>query len=256
MSTRRCGASCAASTSDPGAARVGDLRPARAIGSTSPVTLDAPVIASSAGRARRAARRRAGGPSPSTVSRRLGTTRCAASLPGQQVGVVLDVEDHDVAGHGRRGQQVQRVGGVAGEDHRRRRRGAPTNSRDHVAGALVAGGADLRGVAGAAVHAGVVRQQVLRPGAVTCARAGALARVVEVGVRAGAAVGERDGQSGAGDLGERGVDPRGGGCAGSGSGGGGGGTGGRVRQSLKLPLVQGLACSEGDDRPDRTSRPT
>ena len=45
----------------------------------------------------------------------------APALPGQQVGVVLDVEYDDVPCPARArdaaGEQVQRVGGVAGEDH-------------------------------------------------------------------------------------------------------------------------------------------
>jgi hypothetical protein len=59
----------------------------------------------------------------------------STAAPRQQVGVVLDVKVHDPARHGTR-KEVQRVGGVAGEDDdvvrtRVQRRG------DAVAGALV-----------------------------------------------------------------------------------------------------------------------
>ncbi len=82
----------------------------RAMGSTSPVTLDAPVTATSAaGRAaqlrREGVERRGDGGPPG---------HDPPLAPRQQVGVVLDVEADDLAGHRAR-QQVEGVGGVAGE---------------------------------------------------------------------------------------------------------------------------------------------
>jgi hypothetical protein len=77
--------------------------------------------------------------------------------PGQQGRVVLEVEPQHRPGDAP-GQQVQRVGGVAGEHHDVVLAG-PDERGDGVAAALDDGGAHLRGVPGAAVHAGVVRQQ-------------------------------------------------------------------------------------------------
>ena len=70
------------------------------------------------------------------------------ALPRQEVGVVLDVQVEDVAGglavrvRQATGQQVQRVGGVAGEDDGVIRPAAHEVPHD-VPGVLVDGGADL-----------------------------------------------------------------------------------------------------------------
>ena len=95
--------------------------------------------------------------------------------------MVLDVQvDHLAAGRHGRGQQVQRVGGVPGEDHHVVRPGADEGA-DRGPGRLVEPGAHLRGVAGAAVHAGVVRQHLGHPGRHRGQRRGARG-VVQVGV--------------------------------------------------------------------------
>ena len=78
--------------------------------------------------------------------------------PGQQVRVVLDVETQDRAGHGR-GQQVQCVRGVAGEDDDVVLPG-PDELPDALPGPLQQCGAHLREVARAAVHAREQRQDV------------------------------------------------------------------------------------------------
>ena len=105
--------------------------------------------------------------------------RSVGARQRQQVRVVLDVE----AQHGPRdggGQQVQRVGGVAGEHHDVRRAG-PDELADALAGPLQQRGADLREVARAAVHARQQRQDVgdVRGDRLQGRRAG---REVEVGV--------------------------------------------------------------------------
>ena len=90
-------------------------------------------------------------------------------LPRQQVGVVFDVEVEHLAGvHAvddgqAAGQQVQGIGGVPGEDHRIVRPAAHEIA-DNGAGVLVDRGADLGGIAGAAVDAGVVRQDFVEVG--------------------------------------------------------------------------------------------
>jgi hypothetical protein len=76
---------------------------------------------------------------------------CAVRLPGQQVRVVLDVQVHHRPGHGGR-EQVERVGGVPGEDHDVVRAG-PGERAERRPGGLVAAGAGGGGVPGAPVHA-------------------------------------------------------------------------------------------------------
>ena len=84
-------------------------------------------------------------------------TGCPAD-PWQQVGVVFEVEN-DGFSRGDRSEQVEGVGGVAGEDDGVSGSG-PDEVADHDTGVLVDGGADLRGVAGATVHARVERQHL------------------------------------------------------------------------------------------------
>ncbi|MDQ0820253.1 hypothetical protein QFZ69_001132 [Arthrobacter sp. V1I7] len=128
-------------------------------------------------------------------------------LPWQQVGVVFDIEVEDLAGvpavfdRQAAGQQVQRVGGVAGEDH-----GVVGTSADKltddVAGVLVDRRADLRGVAGAAVDAGVVRQDLVQVGRHD-GQGGGGGSVVQVGVADVAALDQRRLDLRPGDRGER-----------------------------------------------------
>src|SRR5690606_18771613 len=110
-------------------------------------------------------------------------------LPGQQIRVVFDIEHHDVTGHRAR-EQVQRIGGVAREDDDLVV-GRADEARHGGAGVLVGGGADPRGVSGAAVHARVEGQQlgdaVGDGGQRRCTR-----RVVEVRVGAGTTLDERN----------------------------------------------------------------
>ena len=128
-------------------------------------------------------------------------------LPGQEVGVVLDVEVEDLARgpavtqRQAAGQQVQGIGGVAGEDHGIVRPAAHEVPHD-VPGVFVDGGADLRCVAGAAMHARVVRQDFVQVGRDYRQGRGGGA-VVEVGV-AGMAAGDQRGLDlGPGDGGQR-----------------------------------------------------
>ncbi len=115
--------------------------------------------------------------------------------------MVLDVQPQDRAGHAA-GQQVQRVGGVAGEHHDVVVAGADEPGHG-LPGPLQHSGADLRGVPGAAVHARVVRQQ---RGDVVGHRGerGRAGGEVEVGVAHPLARDERDPQVGTGHAGERG----------------------------------------------------
>src|SRR3954447_18261065 len=104
MSTRRCGASCAASSTTRAPAAWA-ISTTSAIGSTSPVTLEAPVTATNAaGRARggggRGAGAEGGGERRERGGHRGARGHHAARSPRQQLGVVLDVEAHDLAGHG------------------------------------------------------------------------------------------------------------------------------------------------------------
>ncbi len=80
----------------------------------------------------------------------------ALAAPGQQRGVVLGLEDEDPgAGRQRARQQVERVGGGAGEDHLVVVAQAE-ELLDGAAALLEQVGGELREVAGAAVHAAVV----------------------------------------------------------------------------------------------------
>ena len=108
------------------------------------MTLDAPVTASSAAGRRAQFARIAAIVSPSVA--RAGTTRPLPRLPGQQVGVVLDVEVHDRSGSTAVASRlsasvVLRVTiddvVVTGADER----------RDLAAGSLVSAGAHRGGVA-------------------------------------------------------------------------------------------------------------
>ena len=129
------------------------------------------------------------------------------ALPRQQVGVVFDVEVEHFAGvHAvddgqAAGQQVQGIGGVPGEDHRIVR-AAAHEIADNGAGVLVDRGADLGGVAGAAVDAGVERQDLVEVGRDDGQRRGRGA-VVQVRVADVAALDERRLDLGAGHCGQR-----------------------------------------------------
>ena len=128
-------------------------------------------------------------------------------LPGQEVGVVLDVEVEHLAGvHAAddgqaAGQQVQRIGGVPGEDHRIVR-AAAHEIADNGAGVLVDRGADLGGIAGAAVDAGVERQDFVEVGR-DHGQGGRRGAVVQVGVADVAALDQRRLDLGAGHRGQR-----------------------------------------------------
>ena len=191
----RCGGAARAGRRPPRSGRRirGPARRGARIGRISPVTLDAPVTA-----------RRLTSPcfefGPEGcrwcldgVGRHDAAVRDA--LPRQQVGVVLDVQVEDFPGvvvvhHGQAArQQVQRIGGVPREDYGVVR-AAANEVADDVPGIFVDGGADLRGVAGAAVHAGVERQDLVEvgrdDGQRRCGRP-----VVEVGVADVAALDQR-----------------------------------------------------------------
>ncbi len=124
-------------------------------------------------------------------------------LPGQEVGVVFDVEVEDlargppVAQRQAAGQQVQGIGGVAREDHGIAGPAAHEVPHD-VPSVLVDGGADLRCVAGATVHACVVRQDFVQVGRDHGQGRGRGA-VVEVGVARVAAGDQRGLDLGPGD---------------------------------------------------------
>ena len=125
-------------------------------------------------------------------------------LPRQQVGVVLDVEVDHAAGRvirHRGREQVESVGGVAGEDHHVVAAGVDEPG-DLGPGALVGAGADGGRVAGAAVHAGVERQQLGHPVGDGPQGRGA-GGVVEVDVTGGTAAHERNHHVAADDLGQR-----------------------------------------------------
>ncbi len=116
----------------------------------------------------------------------------AGVAPGQQGGVVLGLEDEDLAAVGeRRGEQVQGVGGGPGEDHLVAV-AAVEELRDGPAGGLEQVGGELGEVAGAAVDAAVVGGVGghVVPHALEGGRAGS---VVEGGVGDLAAGDERDG---------------------------------------------------------------
>ena len=123
----------------------------------------------------------------------------ARRAPGQEVRVVLDVEADHPARHAP-GQQVQRVGGVAGE-HGDVAGPRPDEPRHLTARLLQDRGAHLRGVAGAAVHAGVVRQQ-RRDVRGDVLQRGCAGGEVEVGVGDIPAGDERDAQIGADHTGK------------------------------------------------------
>ena len=111
----RWGANCAASTATRAPRSWANATTAER-GTTSPVTLEAPVMASRApGRSSRACSNRASGLAPRWRPSSDATVEVA--LPREQVGVVLDVQVDDLAagGHGTH-QQVEPVGGIAGED--------------------------------------------------------------------------------------------------------------------------------------------
>ncbi len=204
MSIRRCGASCAASTTI--------LAPySCASAGQGPDRQDLSGDVGGAGDGQQAdAAARELVPQPVHGGREGGGGHDAAVrdvLPGQEVGVVLDVEVEDLARgpsvteRQAAGQQVQGIGGVAGEDHGIVRPAAHEVPHD-VAGVLVDGGADLRCVAGAAVHARVVRQDFVQVGRDHGQGRGGGA-VVEVGV-AGVAAGDQRGLDfGPGDGGQR-----------------------------------------------------
>jgi hypothetical protein len=119
-------------------------------------------------------------------------------LPGQEVRVVLDVEEEHLAvARDGGGQQVQRVGGVPDDDHGvvLARADEPA---DPASGVLVEGGADLRRPAGAAMDAAVQGQDLghVVGDHAQCRRA---RRHIEVDVARGPAVHEGDASAGTGD---------------------------------------------------------
>ena len=156
----RCAAYWAASSSTRAPCRRA-IAARRSTGQNSPVTLEAAVSTTSAWRGRRAVpagRARRAASSRASASRVLpGTGRRTVSrrAPGQQRRVVLGGEDdhRGVAGQ-RPGQQVDRVGGAAGEDDDVVLAGAD-EAGDLVAGRLVVRAGHPREPAGAAVHARV-----------------------------------------------------------------------------------------------------
>ena len=158
MSTRWCAANCAASTTTR-APRRWATATTSATGSSSPVTLLAPVIATSAWRVRTAASAASMTSGTSPARGGVGDVDDGMTAPRQQVGVMLEIErdDRRVVGQGA-GEQVQRIGGVARPHHHVVAAGAdeaadaPTRRVECVA-------ADGRGEAGAAMHAGVPRQE-------------------------------------------------------------------------------------------------
>ena len=173
-----------------------------AIGSTSPVTFDAPGHRHQRGgpgaqRGRQRGERGGDGRPPG---------HHPTGAPRQQVGVVLDVQAHDVAGHGAR-QEVERVGGVAAE-HDDVVGPRAEERADRAARRLQHPGAHLRGVARAAVDAGVVRQEPrdVRGDVLQSRRAGG---EIEVGVGRVAAGDERHAQVGAHDGGQAAIDSSG-----------------------------------------------
>ena len=110
-----------------------------------------------------------------------GQAHRAARVPGQQRGVVLGLEDEHggVAGQAA-AEEVERVGGVAGEDDQVLRAGADERA-DLGAGLLVPARGDLGGVAVAAVDRGVGAQGDVDRRLDRLQRRGA-GGVVEVGV--------------------------------------------------------------------------
>ena len=178
----------------PGRPPRGRSRRSARSGSTSPVTLDAPVTATQRRRGRRAGRASSAARVSATVRGRGQRPVRRARPPRQQVGVVLDVEaQRRLAGHGG-GQQVQRVGGVAGEHHDVVGPG-PDELADRARAPLQQRGADLRGVARAAVHARVVAAGRSATCAATASRAGALAARSRLAYSAVAAGDQRDPRS-------------------------------------------------------------
>ena len=159
-STTRCAASCAASSSTRAPCRRA-MAVSRSTGQNSPVTLEAAVSTTSAWRGRRAVP--VGRARRATLEQGLGVAGAAghgqahgvAAAPGQQRRVVLGGEDdHRGVARQRPGEQVDRVGGAAGEDDDVVLAGAD-EAGDLVAGGLVVRAGHPREPAGAAVHAGV-----------------------------------------------------------------------------------------------------
>jgi hypothetical protein len=126
------------------------------------------------------------------------------TLPRQEVGVVLNVEVQDVAvgpsvGDGQAArQQVEGVSGVPGKDHRIVR-AAAHEVADDGAGVLIDRGADLGGVAGTAVDAGVEGQDLVEVG-LHHREGGGRCAIVQVGVPDVAAVDQRGLDFGAADC--------------------------------------------------------
>ena len=162
MSIGACGASCAASTSS----RAPFSWATRAISATRPDLAGhvlAPVTATRCGSSqcgRSLERRRE---ALQHLGRRLGDRQIAHAdpLPWQQVGVVLAGEGDDVGALGERaGKQVDRVGRVAGDDHRVVVAGID-EAPNRFARALVGGGRGPRLEPRAAVDARVPAEQLL-----------------------------------------------------------------------------------------------
>ena len=114
----RCGASCAASTST-GTPRSWAASMIVVDGGIQPVTLDAPVIASSRGRGPSSSAAATASASKVPVGVALDVAAARDARPRQQVGVVLDDGgDDDVVGLEPQpvGEVVDRLGGVAADD--------------------------------------------------------------------------------------------------------------------------------------------
>ena len=198
-----------------------------------------------AGHVGRARHREQGGGLASTVRRRAGGRLVqrvrgphdARVLPRQQVRVVLDVEDHGAAAGTQPASRfsesvVFRVKTTTWSSARSDEPG------DRVAGLLVALGRHPRRVAGAAVHAGVRREQC--PDAVGHLRQRRRAGgVVEVDVGAVAALNERNPQVGARNLGQ----------------GGNTHVGGQYSSHHDIPRSQGLVAGSVPSRSPRLPGP-
>ena len=132
-------------------------------GGTTPVTLEAPVTASSATRPAWRASRRSRSSSSSVPSGRAPTATVRGPGPPREVvGVVLEPggEHHRVRLDGQRArQQVDRVGRVPPEHHDVPLGVRPHEVAHHPPGLLVGRGAGPGLVARAAVHAGVQGQE-------------------------------------------------------------------------------------------------
>ena len=113
--------------------------------------------------------------------------------------MVLDVQVHDRPVNGG-GEQVERVGGIAGDDDDVAVTGADER-RDLAAGRLVGTGTHRGGISRATVHAGVQRQQLRSPVGHRAQR-GRAGRIVQVHVAGSPARDNGDLQGGSDELGQ------------------------------------------------------